>query len=178
MNPDNPGMHGKTKKTIITTSVLILLAGLVGWFIGRPDNITPADNSQSAISSTPTNNDTSLDLSGQQLTTVPAAVLNRSDVTTLNLSNNQLTTLPGNINNLKNLEVLIVENNRLESLPAEISQLKNLHEIRVNNNRMKNLPDSIDSMTQLKMLDISGNSIPASRVEQLKAKLMDADIKS
>src|SRR3989337_916974 len=56
---------------------------------------------------------TTLDLSGQGLTSLPESVLGRTDITNLNLSNNQLTSLPAGISSLANLKVLNVENNRL-----------------------------------------------------------------
>ncbi|MEH2290733.1 MAG: leucine-rich repeat domain-containing protein, partial [Nostoc sp.] len=50
----------------------------------------------------------------------------REKATELNLSNNQLSSLPPEISQLSNLTWLSLNNNQLSSLPPEISQLSNL----------------------------------------------------
>ncbi len=163
--------------------ILIVIAALValgaGYIISKQtsDN-KPAQTSTASDTPLPAAMGGTLDLTGQQLTELPESALNRTDITTLNVSNNQLTSLPAAISKLANLEVLNVENNRLVTLPAELVQLKNLREIHANNNRMTSLPGELSSMTQLTLLDISGNSISASQVDELKADLSTTEIKN
>ncbi len=165
-----------SKKVIgIVLAVLLVFGG--AYFISKQNNSngsskTPVGTSKSQTSGT------TLDLSGQQLTSLPESVLNRADVTVLNLSNNQLTSLSAGIGTLTNLEVLNVENNRLQTFPPEISQLKHLQEILANNNRMTSLPTELGTMTWLKLLDISGNNIPANDLNQIKAKLPNTQVKT
>lgn len=169
-------------KTYVGIFVAILLVFGGGYLLSNGgDKPAPAPVVNTSNTADTPKTDTSggtLDLSNKQLTELPSSVLNRTDITTLNLSNNQLASLPAGISTLTNLEILNVENNRLVSLPPELAELKKLREIHANNNRMTDLPVEIDGMSGLRLLDISGNNIPASRIEQLKAKLTSAEIKS
>ena len=168
----------KSVKAILVTGVVILALG-AGYFISKQANQDePRSNDNTADSSGSETSGTTLDLSGQQLTTLPKSVLSRTDITVLNLSNNQLTALPAEISRLTNLVELNVENNRLESLPPELSQLKNLRKLRAENNRINTLPDELGSMIWLKELDISNNRLSQSQLDQIKAKLTYTEVKA
>lgn len=165
-------------KRIIGIIVAVVVVFGASYLAGKRNN-GDGSSSQTPVATTKSQTSgTTLDLSGQQLTSLPESVLNRTDVTVLNLSNNQLTTLPAGINRLTNLEVLNVENNRLQSFPPEISQLKHLREILANNNRMTSLQPELGNMTWLQLLDISGNDIPTSDSSQLKARLPNTQVKT
>lgn len=162
------------KKAIGIFLVLVVVFG-ASYFISNQNNSDKPSNQ------TATNTEVAgatLDLSGQQLTSLPESVLGRTDLKVLNVSNNQLTSLPAGISKLTNLEVLNVENNRLQSFPPEISQLQHLREILANNNRITSLLAELSNMTWLKVLDISGNNIPVNDLNELKAKLPDTQIKT
>jgi len=58
----------------------------------------------------------------------------------LNLSRNQLTSLPAEIGKLTLLEVLALGVNQLTSLPAEIWQLTPLRELYLDRNQLTRLP--------------------------------------
>lgn len=166
-----------SKKVIgIIVAVLVVFGG--SYFVARQNSKDGLSDQTPAATTKSQTSGTTLDLSGQQLTSLPESVLSRADVTVLNLSNNQLTTLPAGINRLTNLEVLNVENNRLQSFPPEISQLKHLREILANNNRMTSLQSELGNMTWLQLLDISGNDIPTSDSSQLKARLPNTQVKT
>ena len=91
-------------------------------------------------------------------------------VTCLNLSNNQLKTLPPEVFYLSRLQQLIVSNNELESLP-EIqkgwSQTENdylwpcscLNRIMLDRNHLVLLPEFIFSLPKLSYLDVSQNHL-------------------
>lgn len=63
--------------------------------------------------------------------------------TELDLSHNNLRSLPAEIGQLKNLTKLWLHDNNLTSLPAEIGQLKNLTELRLRYNPLKEPPPEI-----------------------------------
>lgn len=186
-----------SKKIILIFLTILISLGL-GYLISNQSQKDKPGNDVSVSRS----NVKTLDLSGQQLTTLPDSVLNQTDVTVLNLSNNQLTSLPAGIARLINLEILNIENNRLEGkLPEEIGDLKNLKEIRSNNNRMSGIPAAIGqlsklevadfsnnrlvglplelgNLSQLKLLDLSGYNSSASDLQEIKAKLTNTQIKT
>lgn len=165
-------------KKIIVIACVVLIALGAGYFISKQGNKdNPSNQANTSGIPGPQKGGATLDLSGQQLTSLPDSVLSRSDITVLNLSNNQLASLPPEISKLANLEILNIENNRLEGFPKEIDQLKSLREIRANNNRITSLPSELGNMTRLQLLDISDNRIPASQTEQIKSQLPNTEVK-
>ena len=158
------------KKLIAVLIIVVLLAFGAGYFISRPHNSSSNDQNNS-IGKT-------VNLSGQQLTTLPESVLNQTNITNLNLSNNQLVTLPAGIGKLINLQVLNVENNRLVSLPTEIGKLKHLTSADFSNNRLMGLPPQLGNLTQLKFLNLTGYKSSPRDIEQLRIMLPNTQIKS
>jgi GTPase SAR1 family protein len=67
----------------------------------------------------------------------------KEKVTELDLSNNQLSSLPPEISQLSNLTTLYLSNNQLGSLPPEISQLSNLTTLYLHNNPLTSPPPEI-----------------------------------
>ena len=109
------------KKVLVVIAALLIAFG-IGILVSRSESNDSNDVQEStANDSGSTSNGAELDLSGQQLTTLPDSITSRTDVKSLNLSNNQLTGLPASIADMKSLEVLNIENNRIESLPMELS---------------------------------------------------------
>ena len=162
----------KRQNAIVVAAVLILLAFGVGYSINR-------SGSNTQINHSPTNTSgTSLDLSGQQLTSLPDYVLAKTDLANLNLSNNQLTGLPDGIGKLTNLTVLNVENNRLQSLPASIGQLKYLARADFSNNRLTSLPTELGNLTQLNFLKLNDYKGSPADIDALRAKLPNTQIKT
>jgi Leucine-rich repeat (LRR) protein len=96
-------------------------------------------------------------------------------VTELDLSGNDLTTLPPEIGKLTQLKKLILGKyqyddegyiadsigNKLSALPAEIGQLNQLEELKVVGNRLSALPGEIVQLTSLQRLDLSRNRLSA-----------------
>lgn len=113
-----------------------------------------------------------LDLSGQNLTKVPAYVFGRTDVEHLDLSHNVLTgALQAEIRHLQNLKVLDLSNNRFTGVPAEVGQLKNLEILNLSNNQLTGLPYEIGNLKSLRVLDISGNSYSTQDLEVIRKAL-------
>jgi hypothetical protein len=102
---------------------------------------------------------TSLDLSDNRLITLPEAVVNLTQLTRLNLSDNQLTTLPEAIGNLTQLTTLDLSVNRLTTLPDAIGNLTQLTNLNIYNNRLTTLPDTIGNLTRLTSIDLRRNQL-------------------
>ena len=100
---------------------------------------------------------TVLNLNGNQLTTLPEAIGQLTNLTTLNLNGNRLTTLPESIGQLTNLATLELSNNQLTTLPESIGQLTNLTELNLNGNELSTLPASIGQLTNLTELYLGDN---------------------
>eukprot|EP01125_Pyxidicula_operculata_P019826 TRINITY_DN7215_c0_g1_i1.p1 TRINITY_DN7215_c0_g1~~TRINITY_DN7215_c0_g1_i1.p1 ORF type:complete len:916 (-),score=159.66 TRINITY_DN7215_c0_g1_i1:120-2531(-) len=77
----------------------------------------------------------------------------------LNLSNNQLTSLPESIGELNNLKQLNVSDNSLENLPIQISQLASLLDLIGSQNSIHHLPDDIFTGLKLTSLLLDSNQI-------------------
>jgi small GTP-binding protein len=109
-----------------------------------------------------------LDLSEQELGSLPPEIRELKNLTTLYLYFNQLTTLPAEIAKLTNLTVLNLSHNQLTSLPPEIGELKNLTKLNMYFNQLTTLPAGIAKLTNLTELKLSRNqlnSLPAEIVE-------------
>ena len=95
----------------------------------------------------------------------------------LDVSNNQLISLPDSIGNLQVLSVLHVSYNQLISLPNSFGGLRNLTELHLRNNKLPLLPKSIGDMQGLLWLDVSHNklnSLPEESIGKLqKLKWLD-----
>lgn len=165
----------KRNMAIVSVVAVVLIAFGVGYTLSKNAKKTPS-NSGSSVANTNVSGKY-IDVSGQQLTALPASITSQADITSLNASNNQLTTLPAAINNLANLEVLNVENNRLVSLPPEIGSLSKLKSADFSNNRLESLPPELGNLTGLQSLNLDGYKGPSSDIDQLKAKLPNTVIK-
>ena len=87
-----------------------------------------------------------LDLSGNQLPDLPAALFLLDRLQGLNLSGNQLGTVPPAIGDLTTLETLGLDDNQLTTLPPELAQLPQLVSLDLSGNRLTRLSDpAVDS---------------------------------
>src|SRR3989338_2043867 len=107
---------------------------------------------------------TKLDISSNQLTSLPAEIGGLQALQRLNVYNNRLTSLPEEIGRLQALQRLNVYNNRLTSLPGEIGRLQALQELNVASNWLTSLPAEIGGLQALRGLYVVRNqltSLPA-----------------
>eukprot|EP00887_Chlorella_sp_A99_P004206 scaffold15.g4206.t1 len=107
-----------------------------------------------------------LDLSDCELSEVPAAVLELTDLEELSLSGNHLTTLPEGVSRLTRLRRLQLAGNRLEALPPGLGALAALEGLWLHGNLLRALPDSLGALSSLRQLSLAGN-----RLEQLPDSL-------
>ncbi|QZA58427.1 leucine-rich repeat domain-containing protein [Candidatus Rhabdochlamydia porcellionis] len=102
---------------------------------------------------------TELDLSTNQLTTLPDTFGNLAQLIWLDLNTNQLTTLPDTLGNLARLAELDLSTNQLTTLPDTFSNLAQLTQLGLSINKLTTLPDAFSSLSQLAILDLSTNQL-------------------
>ncbi len=105
---------------------------------------------------------TELDLSGNQLSSLPPELATLSHLQQLYLSDNELSSLPPELAQLSNLQQLYLSNNQLSSLPPELAQLSNLQQLYLSNNQLSSLPPELAQLDNLRELYLHDNplSIP------------------
>ena len=77
----------------------------------------------------------------------------------LNLSKNQLSTLPKSFAEMKQVKYLIFYDNRFETIPEELAGFKDLKHLDFYKNNIKEIPDFIGDMDNLQQLFLSFNQI-------------------
>ena len=118
-----------------------------------------------------------LDLSGEELTMLPAEIGQLEQLQNLHISENELTALPTEIGQLKQLRVLYAYDNHLTTLPAEISELAQLAELWIGGNQLTTLPSELFQLSQLRELRIGGNQLnklPATISQLNQLEILDA----
>ncbi|WP_220017443.1 leucine-rich repeat domain-containing protein [Candidatus Rhabdochlamydia oedothoracis] len=100
-----------------------------------------------------------LDLSCNQLTTLPESFGNLQALTYLDLTNNQLTTLPASFRKLQALTNLYLERNQLTALPKSFRELQALTNLYLERNQLTALPKSFRELQALTCLDLSNNQL-------------------
>ncbi|XP_018904550.1 leucine-rich repeat-containing protein 57 [Bemisia tabaci] len=100
-----------------------------------------------------------IDLSQNQISSIPNYIENFSALKCLTLNNNKIDRIPDEIGNLKKLEVLSLESNRIKNIPTTISALENLKCVRLSENMLSYFPLIFCGMKHLDFLDLSKNMI-------------------
>ena len=86
-----------------------------------------------------------LNLSGQNLTEIPAYVFEYTNLTKLVLSRNGISKIPKEIAKLKKLEVLDLTYNNLTEIPAPVFKLPKLRVLSVGHNKLRKFPKQLVS---------------------------------
>jgi hypothetical protein len=103
---------------------------------------------------------TALDLSKLGLLAVPTEIIAiLTNLRQLNLSHNQLTSIPDGIDNLVHLVYVSFSHNQLTELPDEIGRLTNLTTLAVTDNQLTQIPDAIGDIDNLTNLFLSKNQL-------------------
>ncbi len=102
---------------------------------------------------------TSLNLKGNQLSSLPPEITKLTYLTDLNLSNNQLSSVPPEIAKLTNLVSLVLWENQLSSVPPEMAKLTHLTHLDLGDNQLTSVPPEITNLTNLISLHLSYNQL-------------------
>jgi leucine-rich repeat protein SHOC2 len=100
-----------------------------------------------------------LDLSGNELTSLPESLGQLINLQGLALDYNKLTSLPEWLGQLTNLQWLYLSDNELTSLPESVGQLTNLQELNLWFNKLTSLPESLGQLTNLQSLALGYNKL-------------------
>ncbi|ETV96612.1 hypothetical protein, variant 1 [Aphanomyces invadans] len=100
-----------------------------------------------------------LDLSYNDLVTVPQDVEHLQALTWLKLKQNQLTDVPPQLGSLTSLVNLDLSNNKLTQAPAFLGLLVQLRELSLSANGLRSLPDDFQHLGQLEILSIHENEL-------------------
>ncbi|CAE6450941.1 unnamed protein product [Rhizoctonia solani] len=99
-----------------------------------------------------------LDISNNELGSLPPALSSCTQLEELNVSHNPLRSLPSSLGALVSLRVLIADSCDLQSLPSQLVNLGALHSLSVRSNRLVMLPVWMCAMPGLEVLKIEGNT--------------------
>jgi len=161
-------MITKILSLIVVASGLLLVGCTSLTKVDKPDNLA----TQPVVNQPIVESGTTLDLSNQGLTSLPAYVLKQTNLQELNISNNNLTgALPAEIRFLSKLKVLKASNNQMTGVPAEVGQLSQLELLDLSNNQLTGLPNEIGNLTKLKQLNLSGNNYSQQDLDYILQKL-------
>ncbi len=110
-------------------------------------------------------------LVGQGYGAFPMEVLQMPQLRLLDLSQNQIATLPAELGLLTQLEVLILRANAIRQIPPEIGQLQRLQRLDVEKNQLNALPAELRYCEGLRELRLSYNSFETWPTEALTTQL-------
>lgn len=94
-----------------------------------------------------------------QLSVLPPAVGDLTNLRWLNVSYNSLTELPPEIGKLRHLERLHCNNNKLVSLPIEVWALREMNELRCDTNKISAFPTGVLWLPKLKDFFVENNKL-------------------
>lgn len=115
-------------------------------------------------------------ISNNQFTGIPAEIGKFKKLETFNASSNQITDVPAEIGHLSTLQELNLSNNKLDTMPDEFAELKSLKKIDLSNNLYREIPKEVLEMANLEEISISGNSIPDADIQRLKQQFPNSKI--
>uniref|UniRef100_A0AC35F0E0 Uncharacterized protein n=1 Tax=Panagrolaimus sp. PS1159 TaxID=55785 RepID=A0AC35F0E0_9BILA len=106
------------------------------------------------------NSDHRLDLNSSDLTAIPPAIKDLTQLTELFLYKNKLSTLPPEIGTLVNLKLLGLSENNLSSLPDTLVNLKNLSTLDLRHNKLcEQIPQVIFKLESVETLWLRYNKV-------------------
>lgn len=114
-----------------------------------------------------------LDLSNQNLNTLPENITKLTKLNKIILSNNSFTQFPEILTEIDTLIDIDLSNNQITSIPASITELKSLQIMNFSNNSLTTLPTEFSSLESLNALILTGNKFSndeQARIKQLMPK--------
>ncbi|TRY62535.1 hypothetical protein TCAL_02047 [Tigriopus californicus] len=117
-----------------------------------------------------------LDLSHNQLTTLPPWIESFTQLRNLHLNDNRLKALPNELAALVKLESLHVERNHLTALPESLAQLKNLKELGAAQNRLGQFPAFTLTLKKLDTLNLAQNALVALPADMSSLAVLELDL--
>lgn len=186
----------------IIAVLIILVLGLGGWLIYNKTKSNNTTSSSTASSNTPSQSSTAdvLNMSNQGLTAVGPNIYNQTTVTSLDLSYNNLKTLPSQMGKMTDLQELKLDHNLLEGsligevrlmplttldvsynnmtgIPAEIGQLNKLVTLNYSYNKITGLPKELANLkNNLKTFNLTGNPLTTDQINQLSSELPNTNV--
>ncbi|KAK7069739.1 hypothetical protein SK128_028229, partial [Halocaridina rubra] len=100
-----------------------------------------------------------LDVSHNQITSLPQTFHLLLHLRELNISYNKLRTVPETVTRLSKLQVLNIAHNNITELSYSFSKLKNLTKLNVSYNNIRALPDALIECPHLRVLVAHGNDL-------------------
>ena len=100
-----------------------------------------------------------INLSQNQISSLPLSFSQCSAITYLNLRSNLFTKFPKPLLNLNKLQVLDLSRNRIEALPNEIQAMRSLRFLSVMHNCLESLPLELGYLESLRLLKTAGNPL-------------------
>ncbi|HEY1758581.1 MAG TPA: leucine-rich repeat domain-containing protein [Bryobacteraceae bacterium] len=119
---------------------------------------------------------TSLDLSGSELTEIPEALTQLTNLQELLLSNNQLKAIPEALGQLTNLRFLNLTSNQLTAIPEAFAQFTKIEHLNLSNNRLTAIPGALAQLIKLRILNLSINrltSVPEALGQLTSLQILD-----
>ncbi|XP_040215882.1 leucine-rich repeat-containing protein 39 isoform X1 [Rana temporaria] len=102
---------------------------------------------------------TNLDLSMNQFSSIPRAVLDLPALEWLDMGSNRISEIPKEIDKMQTLHTLWLQRNEISELPDSISCLKNLSTLVLTNNLMKQIPLCLQSLHNLRFVNFRDNPL-------------------
>lgn len=118
---------------------------------------------------------TSLDLSHKELNEIPKDIIRFKDLKYLNLSDNNLETLPMWLSALQKLEVLSLSGNQFVNLEG-VQNLSSLKWLDLSKNKISYLPNDFVEMNRLETLIIIDNAFSLDYINNLKEQMPNCRI--
>ena len=121
---------------------------------------TPEEIAQERILKAKRREEKALLLNGLRLQSIPESLRElASHLKELNLSGNDLESLPDWLGELTHLQELFLDGNQLSTVPASLGQLANLQELRLHRNRLIVVPEALGNLGRLEELHLDGNQL-------------------
>ncbi|XP_076808004.1 protein flightless-1 homolog [Clavelina lepadiformis] len=99
---------------------------------------------------------------------IPSDIFALDDLSTLDLSHNQLTTVPAELEACRTILVLNISHNEIETIPPQLFiNLTDLLHLDVSNNKLETLPPQLRRLLHLKVLVLNDNPLLHAQLRQL-----------